>query len=108
MQRKTLVALLTVLAPLVGVAQSQSSLPPSRSDPVDVQARFGVQANLNLTKKWDASIGYEGRMVSDASIYSGAYFDGELQRSFGKQLTMFGNYRYARLTGAQSHRVGAG
>jgi hypothetical protein len=102
-QRKTLplVLLVTLFAhQLVGQ--------PSRSDPVDVQARFGVQANLNLPKKWEGSLGYEGRMIGDASVYSGSYFDGELGRPYGKHLTFFGNYRYARITGAESHRLGTG
>jgi hypothetical protein len=80
----------------------------SRSDPVDVQSRLGTQATLNLPRKWEASVGYELRMIGNASVYHGSYFDGELRRALGKQLTVLTNYRFAALTDARSHRYGAG
>jgi len=75
---------------------------------VDVQARMGAQLKLNLPWKWDASLGYEARMVADAREYRGSYIDGELGHPVGKYLTLFGNYRYASITNDESHRVGAG
>jgi hypothetical protein len=81
---------------------------PSRSDPVDVQSRFGIQLKLNLPRKWGASLGYEARMVNDASRYRGSYFDGELGRAIGNHLTVFGNYRFASVEDAHSHRCGIG
>ena len=80
----------------------------SRTDPVDTQGRFGTQLTLNLPRKWEASVGYELRMVGNASVYHGSYFAGELGRAVGKRLTLFSNYRFAALTDGRSHRYGVG
>jgi hypothetical protein len=103
MQRRTLAALLLVLWP-GGKLFAQTS----RSDPVDVQGRLGMQLNLNLPRQWEASVGYELRMIGNASVYHGSYFDGELGRAVGKQLTLFTNYRFAKVAAAESHRYGVG
>ena len=101
MQQK-LAALLLVVASGALAAQ------PTRADPVDLQARFGMQIQADLPRKWEGSLGYEGRMVSDASHYQGSYFDGELGRALGKHVTVFGNYRFASVTDAKAHRFGIG
>src|SRR4029079_8595542 len=81
---------------------------PSRTDPVDVQSRFGTQLNVNLPKKWEFTAAYEARMTGNSSTYRGSYFSGELGRPFGKHLSVLANYRFARLTDSASHRFGAG
>jgi hypothetical protein len=93
---------------LLIVVSGGLSAQPTRSDPVDVQGRIGMQLKVNLPRKWEGSLGYEARMISDASDYHGSYFDGELGRALGKHLTLFGNYRFAAVTDAQSHRFGFG
>lgn len=101
MQQK-LAALLLILA------SGGLSAQPTRSDPVDVQSRIGMQLKIKLPDRWEGSLGYEARMVSDASEYHGSYFDSELGRALGKHLTVFGNYRFASVTDAYSHRFGVG
>jgi hypothetical protein len=103
MQQKTFGALLLLLASADGL-----SAQTSRSDPVDMQARLGMQLKLNLPRKWDASVGYEARMTGNASQYRGSYIDGELGRAAGKWLTVFTNYRFASVTNDESHRFGVG
>src|SRR5439155_24121169 len=103
MQKRNLVALLLVIMP-----GTRPFAQTSRSDPVDIQSRFSTQLNLNLPRKWDGSIGYELRMIGNASVYHGSYLDGELGRALGKHLTLFTNYRFARVTNAVSHRFGVG
>lgn len=93
---------------LLVVVAGGLSAQPTRSDPVDVQSRIGMQLKINLPRKWEGSLGYEARMISDASKYHGSYFDGELGRALGKHLILFGNYRFASVTDAQSHRFGFG
>jgi len=66
MQRETRAALTLILASAGGLFAQ-----PTRSDPVDVQSRFGAQLKLNLPRKWEGSLGYEARMVSDASDFHG-------------------------------------
>jgi hypothetical protein len=104
MQRKMFAGILLILAPASGLFAQVS-----RADPVDLQARFGAQLKLNLPKKLEGSIGYELRMIGNASNYHGSYFDGELGRPFGEYVTLFGNYRLARITSeAVAHRFGLG
>ena len=103
MQRQTVAALLLLLTSGGGLGAQTS-----RSDPVDVQARYSAQLQLNLPRKWDASVGYEARMIGNASVYHGSYFDGELGRALGDYLTVFTNYRFANLTDGESHRFGVG
>jgi hypothetical protein len=102
MQRQTFAALLIVTWGSGLTAQT------SRSDPVDVQGRYGAQLKLNLPQKWDASVGYEARMIGNASAYHGSYFDGELGRALGEYMTVFTNYRFANLRDGESHRFGIG
>ncbi|MSR06499.1 MAG: DUF2490 domain-containing protein [Gemmatimonadetes bacterium] len=80
----------------------------SREDPVDVQSRFAAQVNLNLPSKWDASVGYEGRMIGNSSVYHGSYVSGELGHPLRKHLAVFANYRLARVAEEVSHRFGVG
>jgi hypothetical protein len=103
MQRKTLGAFL-----LLAASGSALLAQTSRSDPVDLQARMGMQVKLNLPRKWDASVGYELRMIGDARTYRGSYIDGELGRAVGKAMNLFGNYRFASVTDDKSHRFGVG
>ena len=104
MQRQTRVTLLLVLACASGLAAQ-----PTRSDPVDVQGRLGAQLKLNLPRKWEGSLGYEGRMVSDVSEFRGSYYDAELGRAVGKHLSLFGNYRLADVSSDPiAHRFGVG
>jgi hypothetical protein len=104
MQRQRHVTLVLVFA-CAGSLLGQ----PTRSDPVDLQSRFGAQLKLNLPQKWGASLGYEARMISDASEFHGSYYDAELGREVAKHLSLFGNYRLARVTGDPvSHRFGVG
>jgi hypothetical protein len=77
-------------------------------DPVDVQGRFEMQVNLDLPKRWEMSLGYELRLTDNVSSYHGSYFGGELRRSVGSHLSVFGNYRLARLTDEVAHRFGIG
>ena len=81
---------------------------PSRADPVDVQSRLGVQLNLNLAKTWDGSVGYEGHMTGNSAVYRGSYLSAELGHALGKHLTVFANYRLAKVSEAVSHRYGLG
>ena len=101
--RKTLVAFVLVLT-----SGGELVAQTSRSDPVDVQGRAGTQLTLNLPRKWEASVGYELRMIGDASVYRGSYYDAELRRAVLKPLTLFTNYRFAAVTDGSSHRYGAG
>jgi hypothetical protein len=103
MQTRTFGVVLLLLASRDGLfAQT------SRFDPVDLQARMGMQLKLNLPRKWDASFGYELRMTGNASAYHGSYIDGELGRALGKSLSLFTNYRFGSLTDDQTHRLGVG
>ncbi len=77
-------------------------------DPVDVQSRFGMQVNLNLPRKWESSIGYEGRLTGNSSVYYGSYYSAELGRPVGKHLAVFANYRLAQFSDQASHRYGLG
>ena len=77
-------------------------------DPVDLQGRFEMQVNLDLPRRWDIALGYELRLTDNASSYHGSYFRGELRRSVGSHLSVFGNYRLARLTDDVFHRFGVG
>jgi hypothetical protein len=97
-----------VAALVLVLFSSRLAAQPTRSDPVDVQSRVGIQLKMNLPKKWEGSLGYEARMVSDASEYHGSYFDGELGRTLGKHLMLFTNYRFASVADAHSHRFGFG
>jgi hypothetical protein len=103
MQRRMLAVLVLVLTS-GGALVAQTS----RSDPVDVQGRLGTQLTLNLPNKWEAALGYELRMIGNASLYQGSYLDGEVRRAVGKHLTLLTNYRYGALTDATSHRYGVG
>lgn len=81
----------------------------SRVDPVDFQTRYSAGVALNLPKKWEASVDYEVRMVSDASEYRGSYLSGEIGRPvFSKHFSLFTNYRYARVTDGSANRFGFG
>jgi uncharacterized protein DUF2490 len=77
-------------------------------DPVDLQSRFEMQVNLDLPRRWEMSLGYELRLTDNVSSYHGSYFTGELRRSVGSHLSVFGNYRLARLTDEVAHRFGIG
>ena len=80
----------------------------SRSDPVDVQSRFGMDVNINLPKKFESTLGYELRMVNNASTYRGSYWSGELGYNLRKRLSVFSSYRFAQVTDAVSHRFAVG
>jgi hypothetical protein len=47
-------------------------------------------------------------MIGNSSVYYGSYFSGELGHPVGKHLTVFTNYRLAKVTDAVSHRYGVG
>jgi hypothetical protein len=104
MQRQTCVALVLGL-----VFGKELAAQATRIDPVDVQSRFGMQLKLNLPRKWEGSVGYEARMIANASDYHGSYFDGELGRPVGKHLSLFANYRLANVANDPlAHRFGIG
>ena len=68
----------------------------SQAHPTDLQGRSALQLGIALPRKWDASLGYEVRMVGDASTYRGSYFSGELGHPVGKHLNLLTTYRLGR------------
>jgi hypothetical protein len=80
----------------------------SLRDPVDLRSRFAMQVNLDLPRRWEMSLGYELRLSDNVSSYHGSYFTFELTRSLGSHLSVFGNYRVARLGGDLADRYGIG
>jgi len=96
------------LAALIGLMASGAQAQTSRSDPTDLQSRFGTQVRLNLPDKWLATVQVQGRMVDDVSSYRGTYLSGEVERGLGKHLALLANYRLALVDRGTYHRFGLG
>lgn len=80
----------------------------TKSDPIDIQGRFGADLNLDLPKKWDLGLEYQARVMQNFQTYSGSYLSLGFGKGVSKHLTLLGEYRFARLLDAVSHRLGVG
>ncbi|NJD20754.1 MAG: DUF2490 domain-containing protein [Gemmatimonadetes bacterium] len=96
------------LAMLLVAAAPDAGAQTSRSDPTDLQSRFGTQFRVNLPDKWLATLEVQGRMVDDISAYRGTYVSSEVERGLGKHLAVLANYRMALVDDGTYHRVGLG
>ncbi len=80
----------------------------SRTDPVDVQTRYGAGVNFDLPKKWEAALKYRLRLVDNSSAYRGSYLTAEAGHSPNKHFTFFSGYRLAVVDDGVYHRYGVG
>jgi hypothetical protein len=107
-RRDAVLRLAACLALVAGATAPGVGAQTTRSDPTDLQSRFGTQLRLNLPDKWLATFQVQGRMVDDLSSYRGTYLSSEVERGLGKHLAMLANYRMALVDDGTYHRVGVG
>jgi hypothetical protein len=93
---------------LLATGAAPATAQTSRSNPDDIQSRYGLQLGLDLPNRWEASAGYELRLVDNSSSYRGSYVYLDAQHEPVKDLALMAGYRLASVTTGTFHRYSAG
>jgi hypothetical protein len=80
----------------------------TKSDPVDMQGWFGANIELDLPKKWNVDLAYQGRLNNNFESYNGSYYSVGIDKRIIKSLSLLVEYRLSQVLKGTYNRYSAG
>lgn len=80
----------------------------TKSDPVDMQGWFGANIEIDLPKKWNVDLAYQGRLNNNFASYNGSYYSIGVDKQIIRSLSLLVEYRLSQVLKGTYNRYSAG